>query len=149
MLRASGGLSPPPPPCRGREGEEEVWMLVSEGAFLTVPKIKGLTFLQCSNGGGRVTGSWIRWFTNVLFFPVQVVLPSASGFWNGVFVPLKVSDLYFSKPRRCQLCNSFIRTLCFGRYEVGSKWWFWFLGLLFYWNQPNSDTLWLILFRWK
>lgn len=38
------------------EGEGEVWMFLSEGAFLTVPKIKGLTFLQRFNGGGRVTG---------------------------------------------------------------------------------------------
>lgn len=43
-----------------------------------------------------------------VFFPVQVVLPSASGFWNGVFMPLKVSDLYFSNQRRCELCNFFI-----------------------------------------
>lgn len=52
----------------GNEGEREVWMFLWEGAFLTVSKIKGLTFLQCSNGGGRVTGSWIRWFTNVPIF---------------------------------------------------------------------------------
>lgn len=52
----------------GNEGEGGVWMFLSEGAFLTVSKIKGLTFLQCSNGGGRVTGSWIRWFTNVPIF---------------------------------------------------------------------------------
>lgn len=43
-----------------------------------------------------------------VFFPVQVVLPSASGFWNSVFMPLKVSDLYFSNQRRCEFCNFFI-----------------------------------------
>lgn len=43
MLRAA--REPAPPPRRGK-GEGEVWMFLSEGAFLTVPKIKGLTFSQ-------------------------------------------------------------------------------------------------------
>lgn len=66
-----------------------------------------------------------------LFFPVHVVLPSASGFWNGVFMPLKVLDLYFSNQRRCKACN-FLSPPCCG--------FFLFLGCLVFFNTKFSPT---------
>jgi len=122
------------------EGGGEVWMVLPEGVFLTVPKIKGLTFLQRSNRGGRVAGSWIRWFTNVCVFS-SPSSSSASGSWNSVFMPLNVSHVDFSNQRICEFCNFFILPPFFStRFSPSDGF---DLGFFRRGDQLNCDIMWM------